>query len=98
MAILAVSDSGGYQSIPAQDEDVSPVDRTITSRTQQAFRYLIFVSCAVLVALVGFVVWYQYKERLDVNVYETAMGSWAAMRPVTVKDMASTALDRKSVV
>lgn len=91
MAILAVSDSGGYQSIPAQDEDVSPVDRTITSRTQQAFRYLIFVSCAVLVALVGFVVWYQYKERLDVNVYETAMGSWAAMRPVTVKDMASTA-------
>jgi hypothetical protein len=85
MPILAAN-SSGYQSIPNQEEDVTPIDRNISKRAEKSNKYKIALLCVVVLAVIAVAFRWQYQERPEVLLYESSMGS-PVMRQLFAADL-----------
>jgi hypothetical protein len=91
MVILAAGNNGGYDSIPTEEQDVTPVDRTITSRKQKTFKCVVIASCIVIVGVIAFLIWYERRPQEEVSVYETSILSQSGMKQVMLDEMLTSA-------
>lgn len=93
MPILAATEHRGYDSIPAEDEDVTPVDRTITRRNGKSVKYMLIAAFAALLGVVAWMFFWGQHERNLVAVHETSQLSAGGMRDVSLVDMKAAAFN-----
>ena len=86
MPIRAADGSGGYQSVPVQDEDVTPIDHSIAKRAQTSFNYFVGASLLIIIAVVAVVLWYHHDNSAQVSVYQTSPRS-LSMKQVLPQDV-----------